>query len=396
MSQERATFELPRSELARRRALLDSIMVESGLDALIVQGANNRTGLGGHFMWVSGISAAGSYPQTLIVPREGDMTIVRHGAFGEVRPLDPASDDSCGIGRHLGTPTFPAVAYTLRYDAELVAEELARLGARKVGLIAPGTAYSGFMEVLIELLPLRPVDVTDAVDEAKALKSDVEIAMLDSAAALQDEVVRRIGAHIRPGMRDFEVMAEAQRLAELGGAEGGVFLGSSFAPGDGSVPVRHRSHQNRIIQENDVFFFLAENSGPGGQYVHLSRYFCLGQPPAELVDLFGLALESQRETVDALGAGGSAAEIFAMHNAHMRAKGFPEEKRLHAHGQGYDLVERPLIRNDEAMDVRAGMNIGVHPFFVSPRVFASVCDNFLLTNGGARRLHQCPQEIFAL
>lgn len=114
------------------------------------------------------------------------------------------------------------------------------------------------------------------------------------------------------------------------------------------------------------------------------------------MDLFGLSCEAQKLTVDALADGASPADIFAMHNAHMRAKGFSQEKRLHAHGQGYDLVERPLIRNDETMPIRAGMNIGVHPFFVSPRVFASICDNFLVTQSGARRLHTCPQEIIRL
>ena len=45
----------------------------------------------------------------------------------------------------------------------------------------------------------------------------------------------------------------------------------------------------------------------------------------------------------------------------MRGRGLPPELRLYAHGQGYDMVERPLIRDDETMPLEAGMCLAVHP-----------------------------------
>ena len=36
---------------------------------------------------------------------------------------------------------------------------------------------------------------------------------------------------------------------------------------------------------------------------------------------------------------------------------FLPETRLYAHGQGYDLVERPAIREDEPMRIKPRMNI---------------------------------------
>ena len=58
----------------------------------------------------------------------------------------------------------------------------------------------------------------------------------------------------------------------------------------------------------------------------------------------------------------------------MRSRGLPEERRLHCHGQGYDVVERPLVRNDESMTIEANMNIGIHPSpgLSNPRVFVTV------------------------
>ena len=97
-----------------------------------------------------------------------------------------------------------------------------------------------------------------------------------------------------------------------------------------------------------------------------------------------------------LKPGASSAEIFAEYNAYMRERRLPEEKRLHCHGQGYDVVERPLIRNDETMKLSGNMNIGIHPSpgLANPQVFVTVCDNFLLHDSGElERLHQTPREI---
>ncbi len=62
----------------------------------------------------------------------------------------------------------------------------------------------------------------------------------------------------------------------------------------------------------------------------------------------------------------------------MRSRGLPPELRLYAHGQGYDLVERPLIRADETMTIEENMNFAVHPGYETPSIFAVICDNYLI------------------
>ena len=96
---------------------------------------------------------------------------------------------------------------------------------------------------------------------------------------MQDEIVAKVGAHIRPGMRDFEVMAYAQYIGQLMGSETGYFLGSS-APAGQPASMRRRADQNRVIREGDVFMFQAENTGPGGLFVHHGRVFTSGQGAA--------------------------------------------------------------------------------------------------------------------
>jgi len=70
------------------------------------------------------------------------------------------------------------------------------------------------------------------------------------------------------------------------------------------------------------------------------------------------------------------------------------EARLYCHGQGYDLVERPLVRSDEPMTIEKDMNIVVHPTYIHAGYLNWLCDNYLIGgNGPGDRLHQFPEEI---
>jgi len=73
----------------------------------------------------------------------------------------------------------------------------------------------------------------------------------------------------------------------------------------------------------------------------------------------------------------------------------PPELRLYCHGQGYDLVERPLVRCDETMTIAEHMNLAVHPGYETPSIFAVICDNYLIESDGPRAcLHKTPKQVF--
>lgn len=396
-TEERLCNPISRGELERRWTAVRAAMADAGFDALVIQGMSNLAGTAGYFRWFTGVSAIGSYPMTLVFPRDGLMTLVCHGAVDGETTLDDRDPMLPGIGRRLTTPSFPAIGYTIPYDAELVARELKRSGSRKVGLVAPNNMYFGFGAALKERLGNAALeDASGLVDPIKAVKSAEEIGFIRRTAAMQDEILAEIRGHIRPGMRDFEVMAYSQYLGQLRGSETGYFLGSSAPPGQPAL-IRPRPQQGRMIREGDVLFWQAENTGPGGLFVHVGRIIVLGKAPQELADAFGLAVEAQDFTVKLLKPGARCSDIFGEYQAWLRARRIPEETLLHCHGQGYDVVERPLVRNDETMTLAANMNIGLHPSWSNARLFVTVCDNFLIgADGAVERLHKTPREIIEL
>jgi Xaa-Pro aminopeptidase len=199
---------------------------------------------------------------------------------------------------------------------------------------------------------------------------------------------------IRPGVRERDVVAAAIRWSMEQGSDHGTYMIGSGPPGTPAPP--HPPHlQHRVIEPGDVVTVLIENAEPGGYYAELGRTAVVGRAPAVLLEELELALEAQRATLAHLRPGTRCADIWEAHNAFMREHGRPEETRIHCHGQGYDLVERPLARFDEPMSVESGMNIACHPAYAAKGIWSWICDNVIVgPDGPGPRLHRTPQQVF--
>src|SRR5699024_6320833 len=110
----------------------------------------------------------------------------------------------------------------------------------------------------------------------------------------------------------------------------------------------------------------------------VARTIVLGQASDHLKESFALMLAAQDHTLGLLKPGVPAADVARAHDEWMTSNGLPPETRLYAHGQGVDMVERPLIRRDETMTIEAGMCLAVHPGFDDGTIFSVVCDNYMI------------------
>jgi Xaa-Pro aminopeptidase len=166
------------------------------------------------------------------------------------------------------------------------------------------------------------VDATEQIDRIKVIKSQEEVELIKQTAQLQDAAMEEVKKSIRPGRRDFEIYAEALHFTALNGSERQLILVSSGPPGT-PVPFQPRHFQNRVMKDGDQVSVLIE--------------------------------------LQLLKPGADPKDLWNANNEFLEKNGYFPERRLYAHGQGYDLVERPLIRYDEPMKIKAGMNLTVHP-----------------------------------
>ena len=380
-------------ELERRWAAVRNEMTSRGIDALVMQNASDW--LGGYVKWFTDVPAHNDYPRNVIFHRDDLMTVVEMGNKDRRDRLDGKDPLNPGVGEMIASPSFFSVAYTHDYDAALTAQELKRRGHKTIGWVGRGRLQYDLVRVVeAQVSGAIFVDAADFIDRIKAIKSEEEIALIRRAAAMQDAQWAKIVAAIKPGMRDSEITALAQYEGELLGSEQGLFRCSSAPLGEPAI-LRGRHYQGHVMQRGDYMTLLIENNGPGGFYAELARTVVLGKASQELRDGFDIVCDAQKHTVAKLKPGASCPEIHASHNDYMKSRGAPPELRLFGHSQGYDLVERPLLRSDETMPLAANMCMAVHPGFFKPTNFVFICDNFLIhEDGAAEHLHKSEQKIW--
>ncbi len=395
MNSERINAPVSTAELERRWAAVRAAMKERGIDALLLQ-ANNDF-MGGYLKWFTDLPATNGYPATVVFPREERMTMIGQGPLNAVTEYPPEGDAlRRGVARFIGSPSYVAAGFSMANDTAQVAKALAPWARGTIGLVAPGGIGHSLMAGLQkgECAGARWVDASDIVDAIKSVKSEEEIALLRATARMQDACWREVLRQVRPGMREIEVAGIAEQAGRRLGSEQGLFMCGSAPLGTPS-PFVNRHQQNRILREGDHFSLLIESSGPGGMYTELGRTLVLGRASAQMKEELELVQAARRFTLDRLVPGASGPDVWEAYNAFLRGKGRPEEKRLHCHGQGYDMVERPLMRHDETMKLADRMVLACHPTWTTKTTFSWLCDDYLVRAGQApERLHETEQVIF--
>ena len=342
-TQEDSRFRNPVSatELNRRWTAVRERMRDAKIDALIVQGAANFVGGGGYLRWMIGTCGGGTYGTSAILPREGLLTLIHHGALGTESNPEGRDKTAPGIGRwgRVGAPNFPAVHYTTSIDAEVVAREVKKSGYRTIGLVAPFTMYHGFASKLEkELSGLTVVDATELIDPIKADKSAEEVTLIRNAARMQDDLVEKIRGYIKPGMKDYEVMAYSDYLRP-GRRERVRVISSALR--------RRRASRQAFASSRSMVARSAMATSSSGRprtkwprrlfRPYIARYFVFGKAPQELVDGFAACVgkhSSLRWTCSSPAC--PAPRPLKAYNAYLKGKGLGEE------GGGFTATARAM------------------------------------------------------
>ena len=137
---ERLNTPISTAELERRWKAVRAAMAAQKIDALLMQ--NNNDYMGGYVRYFTDMPAVNGYPQTVVFPRDDEMTVVCQGPFGGDRrpPDDPQVWR--GVKRLLNTPSYASAHYTKEYDPELAAKGLAPFAKGTIGYV--GTYQMSF------------------------------------------------------------------------------------------------------------------------------------------------------------------------------------------------------------------------------------------------------------
>ena len=265
---ERLNTPISDAELERRWRAVRAAMEKEKIDVLLMQ--NNNDHMGGYVRWFTDMPATNGYPNTVVFPRDDEMTVVCQGPFGGSEATAQGDQSWRGVKRILTTPSYASAHYTKEYDAELAATALKPFAKGVIGYVGTYQMSYATLDYIKRAFPqARFVDATDMVDRIKVIKSPEEMELVKRAALMQDGAMRAAFAAVKPGMRDTEVAAVAQHYSQCHGSENGIYLCASMPLGKPSK-FANRHLQNRVIQKGDQIALAGRGQRPG-RHVHRAR-----------------------------------------------------------------------------------------------------------------------------
>jgi Xaa-Pro dipeptidase len=210
----------------------------------------------------------------------------------------------------------------------------------------------------LERQGIKVVDAQQHMLDARVIKSQDELMLLNQAAAMVDGVYQDIVEALKPGVRENEIVALAnKRLYELGSDQVEAVNAIS---GERCNPHPH-NFTDRIIRPGDQAFFDVIHSYNGYRTCYY-RTFAVGSATASQRDAYARAREWMDSAIDAIRPGVGTDDV-----ARMLPKaeefGFDDELSAFglqfAHGLGLGLHERPIISRlnslENPIELRPGM-----------------------------------------
>ena len=240
-------------------------------------------------------------------------------------------------------------------------------------------------------------DAQPVMLEARKIKTEDEIALLDHAAAIVDAVYERIYELLRPGVREHEIVADAQRLLfELGSEQVEAINAVS---GDRCNPHPH-VFSDRLLRPGDQAFFDIIHSFMGYRTCYY-RTFCVGGATQSQLD----AYKQCREWLDAaieLVRPGSRPTRSRASGRPPRSSASPARRRCFGlqfgHGLGVGLYEAPMISRlhslDSPVEIEEGMVFALETYCPASdgRSAARIEEEVVVTADGPQILTRFPAE----
>lgn len=389
---ERYKSPIPTRELERRWRIAQAAMRQEGIDCILTQ--NTTQYIGGYNRWLTDTTAENAYPQSVILPQQGELALIAYGAPPQ-NYYPPKYVVRGGTVRR-NVPYFAPFNFTHEWEGMIALEWVREQNIKRFGIAGMGLIHTAYFESLRRALPgVEFVDASELLDGIRSRKSEDEVRFLRRSAAIADKAMGYVRSLVRPGVCESEMRAKLmQILTDHGGEEQIVIIGS--APADGQLQPVPSFLQNRTLAAGDQAYICLIASGPGGYFTSLGRMVSLGPPPASMEAAWRTVKEAQALMASHLRPGALPADVFQVYEEFLAQHGCRPERSLFAYGQGYDWIERPSIRPDETMEIAPGMCFAVHTSAVSPDQAGFGCDTYLVGEQATERLHGTPECIITI
>jgi Xaa-Pro aminopeptidase len=358
----------------RRRQYLE-LMSERGWDLLLFYGDTWRKD---HFRCLVNVSFSG--PQALAV-------LFR---TGELRAFvtDPWDLEAVGAVVNANVTLSPQLAAGLN---ALLSQERSAV----VAINGMEQMEARYVRAVRDSANTEPVSATFEIEEIRRVKTAEEIAWVSKAAELADRGYEQFVRVCRPGMTEFELVAEVEAFVKAEGAEDNFML---VASGGTEVTGMKPPTARRFQTGDSVTTELTPQVN--GYYAQICRTLVIGEPSEKQLEAYAIFSEAQQAAQDLLRPGVDIADVARVQNDVFRKHGFgeytgPQYTRVRGHNLGLYPDELPHVLENVHYTVKPGMVVIAHPNTYLPlsgyMVFG---DTLLVTQTGCVSLSKTAKKLF--
>ena len=323
----------------------------------------------------------------LVVPAQGEPVLV-------VPLLERLAAEASAAGTVVKIVTHGETDDAFAMTAGLVNDSLSGIPSR-VGLADRMWAeqvlrFRGLMSAA------EQVTAGQVLRELRVRKTPDEVAGLRRAGAAIDVVHSRMGEWLRPGRTEHEVGRDIAEAIKDAGHEHVNFVIVASGP-NGASPHHHTS--DRVIESGDPVVVDIGGTMPDGYCSDCTRTYVAGGSPDDLfARYYGVLLDAQKRSCDAVRPGVTAESVDAAARDHISAAGYGDYfVHRTGHGIGLEEHEEPYIVAGNDTVLEPGMCFSIEPGIYLPgRHGARIEDIVTVTDSGVERLDTLDRELVVL
>ncbi len=243
------------------------------------------------------------------------------------------------------------------------------------------------------------IDATGLVNWQRAVKSEVEIGYMRSAARVIEKVYERIVEVAEPGMRKNDLVAEIYHAGIKGTPEHyGDYPAIVPLIGSGEEAAACHMTWDAAILGGETGLFL-ELAGTHNRYhCPCSRTLYFGKPPAKYLEVEKVILEGIEKTLEQFRPGNSCGEVARTFFDVLNKYGYEKENRCgYSIGLSYppDWGERTMsLRTNDPTVLQEGMTFHFMPGLWFDDWGFEITESVLVTESGGECLAGVPRKLF--
>ncbi|MHB1654090.1 MAG: M24 family metallopeptidase [Desulfitobacteriaceae bacterium] len=265
--------------------------------------------------------------------------------------------------------------------------------ATRIALDEGGVNPAQWHEISSALRTAEVVPGGDLFKEIRRIKDPGELALLQRAAEIADEGVQEVCKNFRMNMTEIDLAVIYERyLVSQGASPFFTVISSGERAAYADTPLSMRRINNGDIVRFDVGCVYR------GYRSDIARTATVGIPSDKVRRFYNAILAGEKAAIAAVKPGVSAAELFKVAVATVRATGILDYERHHCgHAIGMEVYEPPTIAPTVTQALEEGMVFCLEtPYYELGWGGIQVEDTLVVTADGCRLFTESPEEPFCL